>query len=143
MTKSQQRGVTLVELMTVVMVLAILASIAIPSYRKYMIRSQRTDATAALLRIQTAQEKFFLQNNRYSDDLTAAPPDGLGLIATSDGGFYDLDLDTPSDVTYTVTATPRGHQSDDTKCAQMTINQTGTRGALDSGDNDVTAECWK
>jgi type IV pilus assembly protein PilE len=58
MTRSRERGVTLLELMAVVVIIGILASIAIPSYRSYLLRAQRTGGTAALLRIAAAQEKF-------------------------------------------------------------------------------------
>ena len=88
--RSIMRGFTLVELMIVVVVVSILAAVAIPSYRNYVMRSQRTDATTALLRIQAAQEKFFLQNNAYSNNLPLAPPNGLGMGTTTDDGNYDL-----------------------------------------------------
>ena len=66
MMRSRERGVTLLELMAVIVIIGILASIAIPSYRTYLLRAQRTDATAALLRAAAAQEKCYLQNNRYA-----------------------------------------------------------------------------
>ena len=78
-----QNGVTLIELLTVIVVIGILASIAVPSYRNYLIRAQRTEATTALLNLQAAQEKFYLQNNAYTDQVAAAPPAGLGLMATT------------------------------------------------------------
>jgi type IV pilus assembly protein PilE len=59
------RGVTLIELMIVIIVVAVLASIAIPSYRQYVLRSHRTEAKAALMNVAAAQEKFYLQNNTY------------------------------------------------------------------------------
>ena len=77
--RSIMRGFTLVELMIVVVVVSILAAVAIPSYRNYVMRSQRIDATTALLRIQAAEEKYFLQNNAYTDQPGAGvPPAGLG-----------------------------------------------------------------
>ena len=51
------RGFSLVELMMVIVIIAILASVAVPGYRDYVQRAQRVDATAALLRIAAAQEK--------------------------------------------------------------------------------------
>src|SRR5215510_5710761 len=94
--------------MTVVMVIGILSAIAIPSYRQYTMRAQRTDATAALLRIAAAQEKFYLQNNTYAsnDQLTKAPPAGLGIPAT-EHGYYDLAITKEDNLTvdFVVTAT--------------------------------------
>ncbi|HTP40025.1 MAG TPA: type IV pilin protein, partial [Steroidobacteraceae bacterium] len=90
-----QRGVTLIELMIVIVVLSILTSIAVSNYRRYALRANRTDGTMALLRIQVAQERFFLQNNAYAQTMTqvtAAPPNGLGITLgtgnVTTGGYY-------------------------------------------------------
>ena len=53
------------ELLTVVVVVAILASLAVPSYRRYLIRAQRSDATTALLRMAASQEKHVPQYGVY------------------------------------------------------------------------------
>jgi type IV pilus assembly protein PilE len=87
--RSRMRGVTLIELMSVVVILAIVATIAVPTYRKYLIRAQRSEGKIALLQLQTAQEKFYLQNNAYTDKVTdssTAESPGLGLPGTSETG---------------------------------------------------------
>ena len=65
-------GVTLLELMAVVMVIGILGMIAIPSYRQYVMRAQRGEAKTALLQLQTNQERYYLANrtlrNRSATD---------------------------------------------------------------------------
>src|SRR5437763_2903936 len=86
----RMRGMTLIELMVVVAIVAILASLAVGSYRRYVLRANRTDATSALLRIQVAQEKYFLQNNTYTTDVTDLPPTGLGVASPTTNGFYTL-----------------------------------------------------
>jgi len=147
MKRSRERGVTLLELLTVVVVMGILAAIAIPSYRSYLIRAQRSDATAALLRIAAAQEKFYLQNNRYatSDEIAKGPPAGLGITGT-EHGYYDLALDDAVDNTlgFSATATPKGGgaQATDHDCTSFTIDQAGKRGALKT-KTDNTANCWR
>lgn len=140
--RSQLRGVTLLELMLVMVVVAILASIAVPSYRTYMFLTHRTEATAALLQIRSTQEKFFLQNNRYADtdELTDAPPNGLGLSAVTPNNRYDIAIDGDT-TTFTATATPHtgGGQEDDGACQSFAIDESGLR---DSAPAD-TAICWK
>ena len=69
--RKYMRGVTLLELMIVVVVISILTAIAYPNYRQYATRAKRTEAKAALLQIATNQERFYLQNNTYTTDLTA------------------------------------------------------------------------
>jgi len=143
--KTGGQGFTLIELMTTVVIVAILGMVAFPAYRQYAQRAQRADATSALLRLATAQEKFFLQNNTYTLN-TGAPPVGLG-IAASDHGYYNLAVAAGGagiGLSYTATATPPGGspQFDDTVCRNFAINEQGTRTATDSGGGDTTAECW-
>jgi type IV pilus assembly protein PilE len=130
------RGFTLIELMIVVVIIAILASIGIPSYRQYVIRATRTEAKTALLRVQAAQEKFYLQQNKYATteaELTSDPPAGLGLSNKSDNGNYAIDIaafDAASGnqgfVAMAVAADGSG-QKQDKDCPALWINHTGAR----------------
>ena len=61
--RGQSRGMTLVELMIVVVIIAILTMIAVPGYRQYSERAHRTEAKNALLLLANNQERFYLQNN--------------------------------------------------------------------------------
>jgi type IV pilus assembly protein PilE len=144
-TRPAQAGVTLIELMTVLVVLAILASIAVPSYRSYMLRSNRTDAKSALMNLQIAQEKYFLQFNSYTDKLTTAPPTGLGLPEITTHGYYKLSIPEIGDdgQSYTAYATPvdGGGQADDKSCNIFTINDRGTKEIKDGTSNSTA--CWK
>jgi type IV pilus assembly protein PilE len=140
--KHRARGVTLVELMVVVAVLAVIASIAVPSYRGYMRRAQRADATAALLQVRSAQEKFFLQNGRYAtaDEFDNAKEDGgLGFSGTSEHGHYTVDLPNATATTFTARAQATGGQAADSQCQTFTIDQGGVR---TSTPNGITT-CWK
>lgn len=146
----RQRGVTLIELLTVMVVIAIIASIAIPSYRRYLLRAQRSDAKTALLQVQTAEEKFMLQRNAYTTSVTAAPPAGLGLQGASERGFYTITVPalTNSDGTpgYTIRAVPAavsGGQADDTDCQTFTLDGAGVRTAANSSSADNSTACWK
>jgi type IV pilus assembly protein PilE len=140
----RMRGVTLMELLVVIAVLGTLAAIAVPSYRRYLIRSQRSEAKIALMQVQTAQEKFYLQNNTYTNSITGGPGVGLGMGAVSETGKYDIAITTfPADgQSYVATASPRvgGGQTDDAICASFTINERGTRGISGPG---VVETCWK
>ncbi len=137
---SRARGFTLIELLVTVTVAVILISIAVPNYRSYVQRANRSDATTALLRIAAAQEKFYIQNNTYTTDLSAA---GLGIPGT-DNGYYTLSLAAAGGgltVGYTATAAAKtgARQEDDSDCASFTINERGVRGSSPKAP-DV---CWK
>jgi type IV pilus assembly protein PilE len=147
--RKSMRGMTLVELLTVMAIVALLGSIAYTTYRNSVIRSNRTEATAALLSVAAAQEKFYLQNNTYASDdqLEDPPPTGLGLSRTTANGYYTIALDTGAqdDLTQTfgATATPTstGGQGDDDDCTAFTIDETGQKGA--SGAADANTRCWR
>lgn len=147
--RARGRGITLLELLLVTVIVAILAAIAVPSYRSYVMRSQRTAATKALLAIQGAEEKFFLQHQRYTDSITGDPaddPPGLGLLATAEGGMYALTV-APADggsidSSFVAVARAQGGQLDDRKCRLFRIDQNGLKYAEDSGGDERTDDCW-
>lgn len=143
MDNRRQRGVTLMELLTVVVIIAILASVAIPTYRNYLLRSQRVEAKTALLQLQAAQEKFYLNGNAYTDAVDDAPPAGLGLTGVSETGKYEISVDLGADgQSYTATAAPAAGQGqeDDTSCGSLTLTDTGVRGITGDGSSE---QCWR
>ena len=137
--KTSQQAFTLIELMITVAIVAILAAIAYPAYTSQVLRSHRTDARNTLLQIQVAQEKYFLQNNKYAttDALittpTTASPPGLGITAPT---YYTVSFGgTATNTSYTATATATGAQAKDTACLTFSIDQTGNK--TPTGSN-----CW-
>lgn len=127
-------GFTLTELMVTVGIVAILAAVAYPSYTSHIRKARRTEAKAALLQIQVAQEKYFLQNNTYT---TIA---NLGLGST--GTYYTISISPTSPSTsYTATATVTGTQTADTNCNTFSINETGAKASKNSS-NVATTDCW-
>src|SRR5437660_3397641 len=130
---NRMRGVTLIELLTVLIIVAVLSSLAVGSYRRYLLRSNRTDATAALLRIQVGEEKYFLQNNTYTTDVTDQPPTGLGVASPTPSGFYKFvitgDPNSTNNIatSFLATATAQSTQTQDTSCVTLTITDQGLR----------------
>ncbi len=138
---NRMRGMTLIELMVVLAIVAILSTIAVGSYRRYVLRANRTDATSALLRIQVAEEKFFLQNNTYTTQVTVAV---LGIASPTPNGFYTLavtgDPNSTNNIatSFQATATAVAPQTQDTSCLTLTINDQGLRNSAPS-----TTACWR
>ena len=97
--RKYMRGVTLLELMIVVVVVGILAAIAYPNYRDFSDRAKRNEAKALLLEIAVNQERFYLQNNTYT---TVAA--NVGGTAT-DENYYVLSIDAADVNSFTLRAT--------------------------------------
>ena len=144
---SRQCGVTLIELIVVMIIVGILAAVAVPTYRQYVIRSQRSDAKDALLALATQQEKFYLQCNTYATDIAGAPDCVAGDLQgtdTSKNAWYDLAIDAADATSYTVSAAAAaaGNQYQDEACRTFRINERGIRTADNAGGADNTADCW-
>jgi len=149
MSRLKQRGVTLIELVVVIMIVGILAAVAVPSYRNYVVRSQRSDAKDALLALASQQEKYYLQCNAYADNIANAPScddSELQGADSSENGWYELEVVEPTDATQfnlTATAINGENQFQDTECRTFAVNDRGIRTAQDSGGADNTEECWR
>jgi len=128
-------GVTLMELMIVVVILSILAAIGYPSYRQYVARAKRNEAKAGLLQIATLQERFYLQNNTYTTDLTK-----LGFTvaanAPSETGTYTFNVNPANANTFTAVATYQGSDGELSKCGTFTIDGQQNKGSTPYND------CW-
>ena len=146
-SREAQRGLTLIELMIVVTIVAILSAFAYPSYERYVIKSKRSIAQNALLQVADRQQQFFMDNKRFAADITdlgfPADPyvvddDGAVTVAGDTDAVYSLSLSNVTATTWTVTAAPlHGQLSRDTYCGNLTITHTGAKGK--SGASD---DCW-
>lgn len=124
---------TLIELLTVVAIVAILGTIALNSYRSSVLRSNRAEGAATLLKVQAAQEKFYLNERAYSNSLSQ-----LKIPANTERGLYQIRLSNVGAVTYTATATAINGQAADTECATLSIDETGNR-----TPSPATSRCWR
>lgn len=122
------RGFTLIEILIVVAILGILASIAYPQYGSFVQKSRRADGQLALM--QEVQSLERCKSTRYSYAGCSVES------AASPEAYYDITLVSDA-TTYTITAKGTGVQSGDTECATMTINHLGAR----TPDPD-SSTCW-
>jgi type IV pilus assembly protein PilE len=133
--RRRNRGVTLIELLMVMIVIAILSAIAIPSYRNYMIRTNRTEAKVGLLQVAGNLERCFTRTNRYDVDCDAFD----NLPITTENGNYEIDADVVGGVTFTLTAEARNGQEDDTQCGDFTLTSANEQDVTGTEDPE---RCW-
>lgn len=140
--KRRQHGMTLLELMAVVTVIGVLGMIAIPSYRQYVMRAHRTEAKAALLQLQTNQERFYLTNRTYGTAAQLIAANLLRAGGLSERGTYQITIAGANATTYTATATPVAggafDMRDDAQCTTFTLTAQGQRGATGTAPDS----CW-
>jgi len=133
--RKKMRGVTLMELMMVVVIIGILVSIAYPSYRQYVAKAKRNEAKAALLQIATRQESFYLQNNTYTTDMTNLGFGGANNVATPTG-TYIVNVTAADANTFAANAAYQNADDEVGKCASFTIDGQGAKGSAPFND------CW-
>lgn len=78
--KRAQRGFTLIEVMIAVAIVGILASVAIPGYIRYSLRSKSAEAKLNLAAIKTSQFAFFANNDNFANVTTALPAAVPGAV---------------------------------------------------------------
>jgi type IV pilus assembly protein PilE len=129
------RGITLIELMIVVVIVSILAALAYPNYQEFTARAKRNEARAALLRLATNQERFYLNNNTFTQDLTQL---GFGTSPTwiTETGYYAIQVTQADASNFSATATYRRGGSEAGKCLTLTIDGRGGKSSAPDGD------CW-
>lgn len=132
----QQNGFTLVELMIVVVIVGILASVALPAYQDYVIRGKLTEATSNLANARVKMEQQFQDNLKYGDAGGTTCP--AGIPASTDN--FNYTCSTPAIDTYVITATGKSPLND----FVYTINQANTKQttSLRTGWGSTPANCW-
>lgn len=133
------RGFTLIELMIVVAVVAILAAVAVPSYRSYVLKSHRTVAINALLDLGSRQARYYTTNNTYTTDLTLLGyPAGTVSLPSSTNAYYTISVPTANGTSFSLLAARAGTQVNDT-CGNYTYTDLGVKG-VSSG---TVTSCWQ
>lgn len=153
-------GFTLIELMIVVAVVGILATIAYPAYQQQVRESRRPEAHAALTAMANDLEKFRSECGSYpsatfsgTTGITGARNTCTGLgraNALSTNQNYSLGLTNATAEGsppggYLLRAVAQGQQAADTDCRTFTLSSTGATGATDAGGSSGanTARCWR
>ncbi len=135
-------GFTLLEVMIALVIVAILAAIAYPSYRDSVTRTRRAEGKAALLDLANRMERYFIDRNTYATATIAAgaTTDVLGSNLT-ENGYYQMQIQAQAATTYTIRAVPQGQQAtNDATCGNLTLTNAGVKGISGGGN---AQDCWR
>ncbi|MFD1210010.1 type IV pilin protein [Modicisalibacter tunisiensis] len=132
------RGFTLLEVMIAMVIVAILAAVAYPSYIRHVQDARRNEAKTALLDTANQLERCFTEHYSYQAD-------GCPSGSTSAGDYYTLTIITPSASKYRLEASPKaGSAQAGDRCGTLTLNQTGQRDLENTSDMADGASCdWQ
>jgi type IV pilus assembly protein PilE len=156
MRRPLNAGFTLIELVVTMVVVAILAAIAIPSYQNQVRHSRRTDAKSALLDLAAREQNVYATTTAYGTTPASVGYTGASFPVTVGSGYYSVNLTLTAAVAPTstaVTGTPAGFtlvatpiagttQANDLACQSFTLTSAGVQSALNSASVDNTAICW-
>jgi type IV pilus assembly protein PilE len=135
MKKINKNGMTVIELLVAIVIVAILSLLAMVIYSSQIRNSRRTDAVNTLFAIALAEESYRTTNITYG---TLAQV--YGGVTSSVGGYYTLAISNVASTAYTITATATGDQTKDaqngTSCSTLTY--TMSNGTV----TETPTPCW-
>lgn len=138
-TFKRQSGFTLIEVMIVVAIIGILAAIAYPSYRDYIIRGHLVDGTNGLAAMRADMERHFQDNRTYLD--VAGPPAFPAPCSTARaaGRFFTVDCSARTATTYTLRSVGSGPVAN----FGFTVDEAGNQATTTTVTDWATGgACW-
>lgn len=141
----RESAFTLIEMMTVLLIVAVLSVFAYPSYREARLKSARAEGRSALLRLMQQQERFYTEHRRYrlasdeNGDASDEQGDGNGFRwfsgASASGSAYRLEAgacESDEADCLLLRAVPANGLSDPV-CDVLTLDSKGRQGASGPG----------
>lgn len=135
-------GFTLMELVVAILIVAVLVTLAVPSYKAFIIKARRVEAKELLYTAAQRQQQWFTQNDSYTTDTGNT---GLDISTTSTNGYYTLSIaagptgSITTSYAMSATAVAGSSQADDSACGTFTLNSRGQRTVSGS---QTQPPCW-
>lgn len=138
----QSHGFTLIELMVVMVIVAILGTVAYPSYGQYLLRTHRADAQNQLLQAAQWMERSATAIGAYPTHALYA----AAITSTQDqlsNARYAIAIQSTDGASFTASATPLSAQSKDL-CGTLHLSHAGERSIsnLPAKSTMTALQCW-
>ena len=137
MNKKKKKGMTLLELVIVLAIVAILASVTLPSWNSQVQKARRADARNTLMFVQVEQEKYRADNGSYASSMSTL---GLSPYNSASRDYYNVSIIFSSATAFVATAAPNTNGAQDNDlCGTFAVDQSGPN---ESGVYASISECW-
>ncbi len=145
------------ELLIVVALIGVLATMAIPAYQQSVIAGLRSVGQAGAMDLANRQEQFYLNNKTYTADMAnlgyapalvfdsggdsavALDRNQSPVVSTSGERVYVIKIDSASAIAFSVSAVPQLEQATDAECGILTLTNAGARTESGTG---IPTDCW-
>jgi len=139
-TNLSQTGLSFIELLCTLVIIAIITSIAYPSYSEGLMKIKHTEAKSALLELQNQYERYFMTHNSYEDAKIGTDVNALINQTITKNGNYQLEISEQKEDYYLLSAHPNSNSTiQDKVCASFTLNSLGEQNVSGSGN---AYQCW-
>jgi len=135
----KSKGFTLIELMIVVAIIGILASIAVPNYTRYVTRGKIAEATSLLSQTRNQMERYYQDNRRYTTTVGGTTC-GVTMPATPTAKYFTFTCTATTDQTFLLTAT--GVASQGMSGYTYTIDHNNAKQTTAFPSTTVPVNCW-
>lgn len=133
-------GFSLIELLIVLFIIAVLISIAVPTYNHHLMMGKRLDGKISLLDLATRLERYYTEQHTYAN-ATIGAHSSSDVLATpfSQQGFYRLSIINQTNTSFLIQAAPMPEKLNDKNCGALQLNQLGEKSITGSG---TLVSCW-
>ncbi|MFL6660907.1 MAG: type IV pilin protein, partial [Rhizobacter sp.] len=135
---------TMIELLVVLAIAALVATLAYPSFNAQVLTARRSDALVAVMAAQMAQERWRADRPGYGSQAE------LGLAVITGAGHYAVQVVADGAAGYQVHATARGPQDRDSDCRHLRLSVKDANMVYESGADARVANpaalnrrCWR